>query len=67
MKVVHYRQRDNANGCLRHWGNGIVWQWLAAMRMGGYGLARISRLLKIIRVLLQNIVFFIGLFCKRDL
>jgi len=32
-----------------------------------YGLATISRLLKTISLFLQNIVFFIGLFCKRDL
>jgi len=32
-----------------------------------YGAATISRLLKIIGLFFQNIVFFIGLFCKRDL
>jgi len=32
-----------------------------------YGVATISRLLKIIKSLLQNIVSFIRLFCKRDL
>jgi len=32
-----------------------------------YGVATISRLLKIHRSVLQNIVSFIGLFCKRDL
>jgi len=31
-----------------------------------YGVATISRLLKIIGLFLQNIVSFIGLFCKRD-
>jgi len=31
------------------------------------GVATISRLLKIIGLFLQNIVSFIGLFCKRDL
>jgi len=32
-----------------------------------YGVATISRLLEIVGSLLQNIVSFIGLFCKRDL
>ena len=31
------------------------------------GVATISRLLKIIGLFLQNIVSFIGLFCKRDI
>jgi len=33
----------------------------------GYGVAMIRRLLKNSRSLLQNIVSFIGPFCKRDL
>jgi len=33
-------------------------------RFNGYGVATISRLLKNYRSLLQNIVSFIGLFCK---
>jgi len=32
-----------------------------------YGVATSSRLLKIIGLFLQNIVSFIGLFCKKDL
>jgi len=32
-----------------------------------YGMATISRLLKTVGLFLQNIVSFIGLFCKRDL
>jgi len=32
-----------------------------------YGVATMSRLLKIVGLFLQNIVSFVGLFCKRDL
>jgi len=37
------------------------------VRVSSYGVAMISRLLKMIGFLLQNIVSFIGLVCKRAL
>ena len=36
-------------------------------RHGAYGVATVSRIDKITGLFLQNIVSFIGLFCKRDL